>query len=349
MIRNVIFDWSGTLVDDLSAVWRSTNYTLEQAGQPVMSREKFRSEFSLPFDEFYQRVTPGVPLEQLEEWYKASFEEEQKQIVPLPHAVEFFGFCQQQQMRTFLLSSIHPDHYHAQSSRIQFAFDRTYLRVMDKRAQMGELLSENDLDPSETVFIGDMQHDVDAARAGGIHSCVVLTGYNTLAQLRESRPELIVEHLGELKKILIQNQLEWPAAGSNHRQPVSTVGALIYNHDGQVLLVQTRKWYDRWGIPGGKIEFGESSEDALRRELKEETNLEVEDIRFALVQDCIQSDEFYRNEHFLLLNYTCTATDDAAVKLNDEAQAHQWVSPAAAMALDLNGPTRHLLESVNGP
>ena len=62
-IRNVIFDWSGTLVNDLPAVWRATNYTLAKAGRPEMTLEEFRAEFSLPFDEFYDRVTPGVPLE----------------------------------------------------------------------------------------------------------------------------------------------------------------------------------------------------------------------------------------------------------------------------------------------
>ena len=46
MIRNVLFDWSGTLVNDLSAVWRATNYTLTQSGYPEMSLEGFRAEFS---------------------------------------------------------------------------------------------------------------------------------------------------------------------------------------------------------------------------------------------------------------------------------------------------------------
>ena len=218
MIANVLFDWSGTLVDDLEAVWRSTNYTLEQAGRPVMSLGQFRAEFSLPFDEFYERVTPGVQLEQLEEWYKASFEEEQKKIAPLPHAIEFFDFCQQQQLGTFLLSTIHPDHYAAQSSRIQFDFDRTYLRAMDKRETIKIILTENKLEPDETLFIGDMQHDVEAAHTGGVHSCAVLTGYNTLAQLRQSRPELIVEHLSELKTLLTQSQLHWPIGGPGGRR-----------------------------------------------------------------------------------------------------------------------------------
>ena len=346
VIENVIFDWSGTLVNDLPAVWRATNYTFQKAGRAEMSLEEFRAEFSLPFDAFYDRVTPGVPLEQLEEWYKESFVEEQKEIEPLPHAHEFFGFCKARGLRTFLLSTIHPDHYRAQSARIAFDFDREYVRVMDKRAKISDLLAENNLKPEATVFIGDMQHDIDTARSGGIHSCAVLTGYNTLAKLRQSKPELVVEHLGELKQLLEIGGLRWPNGAPAPRLPVATVGALIYDDAGRVLLVRTRKWSDKWGIPGGKIDWGEAAEAALRRELFEETGLEIDDIRFVLVQDCVRSAEFYREEHFLLLNYTCRRASGDEVRLNDEAQAFEWAYPSAALTMDLNQPTRTLLEAV---
>jgi len=210
MIRNVLFDWSGTLVNDLSAVWRATNYTLTQSGYPEMSLEEFRAEFSLPFDKFYERVTPGVPLEQLEEWYKLSFSNEQKNIEPLPFAQEFFRFCKSKRLRTFLLSTIHPDHYREQSERIAFDFDHVYVRVMDKRVRIAQILEEQNLIAEETVFIGDMQHDVETAHAGGIHSCAVLTGYNSREQLQGVEPELIVEHLGELGELLKESGMEWP-------------------------------------------------------------------------------------------------------------------------------------------
>ena len=70
-------------------------------------------------------------------------------------------------------------------------------------------------------------------------------------------------------------------------------------------MIRTHKWSNKWGIPGGKIKWGETSEAALRREIKEETGLKVTDIKFVLVQDCIHSKEFYRDAHFVLLNYTC--------------------------------------------
>lgn len=108
-------------------------------------------------------------------------------------------------------------------------------------------------------------------------------------------------------------------------------------------MVKTHKWSNLWGIPGGKIKLGESSEDALRREIREETNLTIDQIKFVLVQDCIDSREFYKPSHFVLLNYSCEALEPADVRLNDEAEEFRWLSPEAAMQLPLNAPTRVLL------
>lgn len=352
MIRNIIFDWSGTLVNDLPAVWEATNYVLSQAGRQAMSLDEFRAEFCLPFTRFYERYTPEIPIAQLEGWFHHGFSQAQHAVVELPHARTFLEFCRDRALRTFVLSTVRRDYYAAQSSSYGFHkfIERAYLEIWNKREQIHALLLENNLHPDETLFIGDMQHDIDTARHGGVLSCGVLTGYNTLGQLRAAEPDLIVEHLGELKGILERTEMNLSRAQTSpaltsKRMPVATVGALIYNVQGEVLMVRTPKWSHRWGIPGGKIKFGEPALDALRRELKEETDLDVCDIKFVLVQDCIHSKEFYRDEHFLLLNYTCRAKG-AEVKLNEEAVEFRWVSEQAALKMDLNQPTRILLEAV---
>jgi len=131
--------------------------------------------------------------------------------------------------------------------------------------------------------------------------------------------------------------------------PLATVGALIFNGKNEVLMIRTHKWSNLWGIPGGKIKWGETSEAALRREIKEETDLAVTGIEFVLVQDCIHSKEFYRDAHFVLLNYTCRCTaKNPRVKLNEEARESRWVTPVAAAKMPLNTPTRILLEAVFG-
>lgn len=354
MIRNIIFDWSGTLVDDLPAVWRASNYCFTQAGIPEITLEQFRAEFVLPFKGFYDRYLPHVAMEQLEEWFHGHFKQAQDSVVALPFAREFLEFCRANGIRTFLLSTVHPDHYEVQARNSGFGpfIDRPYVRVADKRTKIGEILSENGLHPAETLFIGDMQHDIETARHGGVHSVGVLTGYNRLEQLRASEPDLIVEHLGELRGILERHRFRLtPAIHANGHaasgpMPISTVGAAIFNDAGQVLMIQTQKWSGMWGIPGGKIKWGEGSEVALRRELLEETCLKVDDIEFVLVQDCIHSKEFYRDAHFLLLNYTCRAKGAQQVRLNDEAQDFRWVSLEDAFKLRLNTPTRVLLEEI---
>ncbi len=129
-------------------------------------------------------------------------------------------------------------------------------------------------------------------------------------------------------------------------RPVATVGAVLHDGAGKVLMVRTHKWSGRWGIPGGKIERGESSEDALRREMREETGLGIGDIRFVLAQDCIDSPEFERAEHFILLNYVARALPGEVV-LNEEAQEFRWLPLEEAMRLDLNEPTRILLAAIS--
>lgn len=352
MIRNIIFDWSGTLVDDLPAVWAATNFVFGRAGLPELTLERFRAEFCLPFTRFYERFTPGIPMPQLEEWFHGRFREVQDSVVPLPHAREFLQFCRERSVRTFVLSTVHRDHFAIQNARTGFeAFlDKPYVGIWDKRKKIHDILSENGLVPGETVFIGDMEHDIETARHGGIGSCAVLTGYNSLHQLRAAEPDLIVENLGELRGILEQNGMELKSdrirADRQELRPVVTVGGLIFNAKGEILMIRTHKWSNLWGIPGGKTKFGETSEEALQREIKEETNLDVDNIRFVLVQDCIHSPEFYRDAHFVLLNYTCRCAGLEDVRLNDEAVEWRWVAPGAVWDLPLNTPTRVLLEAV---
>ena len=337
----------------MPAVFRATNFVFGQAGLAELTIEQFRAEFCLPFKKFYDRYTPNVAMEQLEVWFHSRFKEVQDSVVELPHARDFLLFCRKEGIRTFLLSTVHRDHFAVQTRVTGFGefIDTPYVEILDKRTKIREILEENGLRATETMFIGDMQHDVDTAKHGGVFSCAVLTGYNRLEQLRASEPDLIVEHLGELREILARNGFRL-----NHRthgqetdaisHPICTVGAAIFNESDQVLMVRTHKWSDLWGIPGGKTKYGEPSPAALRREVKEETNLEIGDIEFVLVQDCIHSKEFYREAHFVLLNYTCRVCGKTEVILNEEAQEFRWVSVEDALGMELNQPTRILLEEV---
>lgn len=125
--------------------------------------------------------------------------------------------------------------------------------------------------------------------------------------------------------------------------PLVTVGALIVGPSGRVLLVRTHKWGDRWGVPGGKVDLGETLLTAVHREVREETGLTLGTVAWAPTHEAVDHPEFHRPAHFVLLNFVARATDEDVV-LNDEAQAHAWTTPEEALRMELNAPTRALVE-----
>lgn len=337
MFRNLIFDWSGTLVDDLGPVIEATNAVLGKYAISALDREGFRRAFRLPYREFYAELLPDIPLDELESHFRPAFDNAVTPVTVLPHAREKLEWCSALGIRCFVLTSMDTLAFERQMDDFGFRkhFEATYSGVQDKREVIHRILETHHLDPAETAFVGDMTHDVETARHGGISSIAVLTGYNHAEILAGVRPDLTVPDLGVLRALLDRRR--------SVSRPVSTVGALIHDGAGKILLVRTRKWGNRWGIPGGKIERGEPAIAALRREILEETALEIDDIVFAMVQDCIDSPEFIRPAHFILLNYVARATG-TAVTLNDEAEEFRWIAPAEAPAMDLNQPTRALLD-----
>jgi nucleoside triphosphatase len=119
---------------------------------------------------------------------------------------------------------------------------------------------------------------------------------------------------------------------AEQQYPEPTVGALIFNRHGQLFLMRSHKWKGKWVVPGGHIELGERMEDALRREVKEETNLDIYDIEFLLFQEFIYDERFWKKSHFIFFDYA-SKTDSTDVRLNDEAEEYRWVTLDEALSL----------------
>jgi phosphoglycolate phosphatase len=203
-IRNIILDWSGTLVNDLPPVWRTTNFIFESFGLTPLTLEEFRREFCLPVSRFYADRLPDVPMRRLEEIFIGHYAPLRNEITPLPHAEPFLRFCAERAMPVFVASSADVETYSLQMERFGLAgyVTRPYLAIPDKTEQIHRILADNALTPGETLFAGDMEHDIEAGKAGGVRTCAVLTGYNHPEKLRAMRPDWVCEHLGELQQRL---------------------------------------------------------------------------------------------------------------------------------------------------
>ena len=118
------------------------------------------------------------------------------------------------------------------------------------------------------------------------------------------------------------------------RPTVGVGGVLI--QDGRVLLIRRGKepLRGRWVIPGGTVELGETLEQALVREMAEETSLRVAPGELLTVFDRILREEGAVRYHYVILDYLCSYVSGEAGAASD-AEAVAWVAPEELPAYDL--------------
>lgn len=131
----------------------------------------------------------------------------------------------------------------------------------------------------------------------------------------------------------------------NQKRPAVVTGAFIFNSRNQIFLFKSPKWGNRWVIPGGHVESGEDVVTALRREVKEETNLEITDIQFIGYLDMINPPDFYKPKHFLGLNFFCRTTDTNVI-INEEATEYAWVDLDQTEKYDVAIPSKKIIKLI---
>jgi ADP-ribose pyrophosphatase YjhB (NUDIX family) len=127
------------------------------------------------------------------------------------------------------------------------------------------------------------------------------------------------------------------------------VGALIFRGRGRrgaILLVERGghplKGY--WSIPGGLVETGESLDEAVRREVLEETGLRVKPVEMFGIFERVMNDARGRAEyHYLLMDYICTVTG-GKLRAGDDVARVEWVTRGRLGKYRMTEGTREVIE-----
>ena len=124
-----------------------------------------------------------------------------------------------------------------------------------------------------------------------------------------------------------------------------TVRGIIKNDSGEILIVKrhpkSKTDPEMWELPGGKVEKGEFFADALVREIKEETNLDVSVGDFA---EAIQNDYSHKRTVQIMMYLVDV---EGEVKISDEHTDFMWASLDKIRTLDISTSLKKVLEKKN--
>ena len=106
------------------------------------------------------------------------------------------------------------------------------------------------------------------------------------------------------------------------RKTIEVVAAIIRDEEGRIFATQRGygEWKDWWEFPGGKIEPGESREQALQREIREELAAEIE------VGQLLRTIDYdYPNFHLTMYCFLCRLIGNVTLL---EHEAARWLAPS---------------------
>jgi len=121
--------------------------------------------------------------------------------------------------------------------------------------------------------------------------------------------------------------------------------AIIFNKDGQFLILQrSEKAGDagKWSFAGGALEEKEKPVEGILREIKEETQLDVEKLKPFTVFSYTNKDD----DSVVMICYTCIAKNPDVI-INWEHDDYKWVTKDEALKMDMGEHARRLIEKLD--
>jgi len=192
-IETVIWDFNGTLVDDVDVIVQSVNPQLEKRGIAPLTTESLREIFGFPIEEYYRRLGVTFEDESMEDLATDFFAEYAPRLRECrlhSGVIETLDAFAARSARQFVLSAMEEGMLHEMLrslgifDRFEAAYGLEHQKGDSKVARAQQLVGDFGLDPQTTLLIGDTDHDGDVASELGMSTVLVATGHQSAQRLR---------------------------------------------------------------------------------------------------------------------------------------------------------------------
>ena len=208
MINTLIWDFNGTVMDDLGASVGAVNAMLTRRGLPLITEEWYTLNLVMPLTRFYESVGFDMQAEKLAD-VSEEFQRECRRFPRpvFPEVKEALERFAAKGLRQLLFSSLYHDTLVAQAKERGIApyFEKIVGRqdrsLGGKEQAAAAYLAENDIDPKEVLFIGDLTTDWEMAEYVGSPCVLIAKGHQHRAVLSQTGAT-ILESAAEIEKRL---------------------------------------------------------------------------------------------------------------------------------------------------
>ncbi len=204
MINSIIFDWSGILSDDWAATFATGNDVLEVWGHRRLSEKEFRELYELPWINFYNKL--GVEIDEKKEYalWEKIFPKHAHMLKPFPSAKEVLAKLKGEGKKILIFSAHNQNLLEKEIEEYGFKelIDAVNASNADKREKIEELIASHEIERENSIYVGDMCHDIETAKLAGVKSVAVLSGYDSREKLEAENPDYIIDDVGELPALL---------------------------------------------------------------------------------------------------------------------------------------------------
>lgn len=204
MFQNVIFDWSGVICDDAYAVYQADMDMFQEFGVAPITFEEFKREWEMPFMNFLHKYIPNLTMEQQSQIFPKAIAKYNKNQL-FPNVESTLEKLFDHQINLFIVSSdIGAILDMLKFFKIENLFKEIIYNVHDKTESVKNLVQKYSLNPKETIFIGDTNHEIETSKIVGIKSGAVTWGYSPEEKLKALNPDFLIHNFSQLEEIVLK-------------------------------------------------------------------------------------------------------------------------------------------------
>lgn len=193
-IDTILWDWNGTLLDDVDAAVASMNDLLARHGKPLTSREEYREMIDIPVVNYYRKLFDfeQTPFDELVDGFMRGYDRYIRSSGLMRGARETLERLHQTGVRQIIVSSFHEATLNGYLRHFGIA---DYFEAV---SGAGDYISEGKIErarslfdrlhvlPERTLSVGDMVHDYELARALGTRCVLIPNGQQAEEKLRKT-------------------------------------------------------------------------------------------------------------------------------------------------------------------